>query len=192
MSFSFYGEVSKVAEISGCDISDVIIPFQEFTNEYINAAIKHEGFGATKQYEEVFFHTNNKITILSHYPVVSVNRFVSAYNHETQTGTDIDAKDYTLDKKIGIIEFNFRRCETPICIEYNAGYDYVPSDIKTFATFFCARQVELYKKLGQIGVVKSVKIGDYSETFDQETKSIVSKYDNEILRLTALLRGRYG
>jgi len=205
----FYGSVTEVANlmdgaIEASAISDAV---KRFVNSCIDNAINHKGFNQHSITEYITIKKSfQSVIILDNCPIIEIT---ALYNDNNVTPVLFAATDYIVDLEAGIIELNnaisayetdyttifnsyFAVGLNAVKVEYTYGYATVPDDIQNFANAIMA---QLLKNPGMIGTtasnLKSVKIGDYSESYDLGISAMGNVFDTMLSMQLKTLKRKY-
>jgi len=207
---NFYGDVDKIAVLCNLDATDVTEEIQETINAYIDAEVNIYGFNQnTRTEKQNVKRTDLETIILERSPVIGVEYVKHFVN--TDNPVTLGSNDYDVDLDTGIIQLRNSRERTiedrivgapmffsagvnAIEVKYTHGYETVPDDVRRFANTFGARLVRELTRVNsdeRDGNLKSVKIGDFSESYDV-TKAIEGMaYDTVLQAQLRALKMKY-
>lgn len=190
----FYSDKTKAVNLAGVTALDIIDEMQEIVDAWIDSNIRSDGFSEAKtitEYYDIDKMTQSEI-VLKHFPVLSVTELVDSAQSDTpvilETGTfhlDSETGMIKLKNYVGKINFSqfFTKGLASVKVTYIYGYTTPPDIIVKIATFMLAKWAKMKKNqtTGDVGNLKSVKIGDYSESYDLEFLNIKSEFDDILL-----------
>lgn len=203
---NFYGDANEAEKLSGVIPSDTDtnIIKQNIINNIIDSEIKIDGFNIINNVEYQEINSEYcKYIMLRHIPVIVdstfelIDNFYSApaiinsdyYFIDTDTGkislmTDTlisaDSEYISYFTKNGIVK-----------ITYKSGFSEVPSDIARLATLMLAKWLKISDDQSDINGLSSIKIGNYSESYDKSFMAIKSEFDTFIDPLFKALKYKY-
>lgn len=195
---TFYGDKNKAASLAGVNASVISDVQCEVVNEWIKSNIKWSGFEESESVTEYYdIRRNGQVElILNNFPVIEITEIVNGYNAtnpEVLTDTQ-----YTIDKESGIIQlindteggvttatvndfihypFEFRQGFNSVKVVYKYGFAVVPDIISTIANLLLAKWLKIGIQQATADGLKSIKIADYSETYDSSFIGISSEFD---------------
>lgn len=181
-------EAQLVLGISGNDekLKFLLNFATDFIEKYTGRRITETTFtGATAEYLD---GNGTKDLFLKNYPISAIAsvEYNNTIANESNWGT-VDSKEYFFDPNTGILTFTYGTAKgnRNYRVSYTAGYNPVPSDLKTACIFLAG---EAFKRGGSMGI-KSESLGDHSIVFDaslmsQEgsvVKSVLNRYRRLVL-----------
>jgi len=194
-----YPSKEKAEELSGIAESEMSDAMIASIDNWINTKFRPEGF-IELEADELYHVNDNRINklILKNFPVTEITEITNDVN-----GTPVILADdsYIVDNETGILYlkesnddeiYSFTKGIFNVRIKYKYGFVSVPNDIMEFATLLLAKWVSVSNAQAEAdGNLKSIKIGDYSESYDLSFMSVTSQYDNGIDSLKTKLVARY-
>ena len=183
----FYGDAAKGETLAGVSTGDVTDEMQEAINDWIDANIRSTGFGESElveQYYDIKKIGQNEL-ILKNFPVTELSEIIEGTNTQI-SDTLVENTDFVLDNDTGIIQLlcnkAFRKGFNIVKVKYKYGFTSVPQLIIQIATLMAAKWAKLRSQTIPVGdggeVVKSVRIGDYSESYDLGFMTVKSEFDD--------------
>lgn len=183
----FYGDAAKAETLAGVSTGDVTDEMQEAINDWIDANIRSTGFGESElveQYYDIKKIGQNEL-ILKNFPVTELSEIIEGTNTQI-SDTLVENTDFVLDNDTGIIQLlcnkAFRKGFNIVKVKYKYGFTSVPQLIIQIATLMAAKWAKLRSQTIPVGdggeVVKSVRIGDYSESYDLGFMTVKSEFDD--------------
>jgi len=183
---AFYGDKDKASKLADVSVGFVTDEMQEVINEWINANIKSSGFVESDEIEEYYDikkYGQNEL-ILKNFPVTELIEIINGFG-DSQLETLVLNTDYVVDDDTGIIQLlgykKFIKGFNSVKVKYKYGYTVVPPIIVQIATLMAAKWASIWASdipVGEGGeVIKSVKMGDYSESYDLGFMSVKSEFD---------------
>jgi hypothetical protein len=208
MAFIFYGDVSTAIKLSGLTLesSDVSTELQEIINNWINSEIKFEGFGSPVEAVE-YYDINRQYQselMLKKFPVTDVTELIDGFNSINKT-LMVKDKDFVIDKETGIIQiihnneqYNlfakkyFSVGHNSVKVTYKYGFESVPDLIKSIASLALAKQLKIGSYSNDTGNIKSIKIGNWGESYDTDMGNIKQEYDDKIKSMIIKAKQQFG
>ncbi len=182
----FYGSEQKAANLAGVDLADITAEMTEAINDWIDANIKKTGFGESEsivEYHDIRKSGQNEL-ILKNFPVTELTEVINGV-HNDSPETLVLNTDFVLDSDTGIIQLlckKFFQGFNSVKVTYKYGYTAVPQLIIQIATLMAAKWAKIKSQPipeGEGGeVLKSIRIGDYSEGYDLGFMTVKSEYDD--------------
>jgi hypothetical protein len=189
---AFYGDKSKAESMAGTGDGSVTQEMQDAVNQWIDTNIK-DGFGLVEDADEYYDIKKLGQTelVLKNFPISEVTELydLARYNEPVL----IDPSNYSVDKDSGILQLiksnylmrqgdnaHFSVGTRAVRVKYKYGFNEVPGDIKQIATLMAAKWAKIKSQQTDMDGLKSVKMANYSESYDLEFMNIKSEYD-EIL-----------
>lgn len=183
---AFYGDAETAEKLAGVVAGTATTEQQSVINDWINANIKWNGFVESLDVVEYYDirKTDQSELVLKNFPIISLTEIIddSISNPETLT-TD----DYVVDKESGIVQLLkrcFKKGFNSVKVTYKYGFVTVPDIIKQIANLMLAKWLKILAANSNTGDgenIKSVKIGDYTETYDLEFMNIKSEFDGLLI-----------
>ena len=208
MPFEFYGDEAEAAGLAGADVdvADLTEEMQKTVNAWIDSKLKINGFNQSDEVTEYYTIDDTGIIelMLDNCPVVdsSLTLFDNANN---VSPTTVNGSCYYLDLITGIIQLlinksltgsdiitEFTKGINSVKVVYKYGYEIVPGDIVVLATTVLAKWGKLRYQQTEADGLKSVKIGDYAESYDMNFLNINSEFDETIKDLVNYAIEKYG
>ncbi len=208
MPFEFYGDEAEAASIAGddVDVADLTEEMQKTVNRWIDSKLKINGFNQSGEVTEYYTIDDTGIIelMLDNCPVVdsTLTLFDDANNNSPTT---VNGSCYYLDLATGIIQLlinksltgsdiitEFTKGINSVKVVYEYGYETVPDDIVVLATIVLAKWGKLRDQQTEADGLKSVKIGDYTESYDMNFLNINSEFDETIKSLVSYAIEKYG
>lgn len=195
---AFYGDSTKAASLAGVNVTDITTEMQDVINNWIKANIKWNGFEESSDVIEYYDikKSNQDEIILNNFPVISVSEIVD--NVHSDAPQTLDSDSYVVDNNTGIIQLIKKANTIPIIngclnffskgfnsvkVTYKYGYATVPDIIAQIATLMIAKWAKIKDTQADADGtnLKSVRIGDYSETYDLTFMNIKSEFDDILI-----------
>jgi hypothetical protein len=194
---AFYGDIEKAAQLAGVDSQSVLDIMTSVINEWIDSNIRNFG---NHEVEEYYSVTKDNVTelVLKNFPIITLNSVIDDAD-ESNGGDDI-TDSVLADKESGILYLDryrngissFTKGIHSVKVNYKYGYLEVPQIIKDLATMALAKWLDIINSSSdKDSDLKSVRIGDYQETYDMSFMSIKTKYDGEITMLYKGAKNKY-
>lgn len=186
---AFYGNASSAQNMAGG--LAISTETQNVVNEIIDTNIREWGF-EKENYVEYFDVPDNfdEMLILSRYPVISSESDISITNNVNgESPIAVDENCIRIDKLSGIVRIipttqtsnniitKFTKGVQSVKAEYEYGYSTVPSDIAELANLLAARWAKIGDQQSNADGLKSLKIADYTESFDIKFNGISVEFD---------------
>lgn len=184
---AFYGDTTKAENLAGTPTGSVTDEMQEAINEWINANIKRTGFEESELVEEHYDikkYGQNEL-ILKNFPVTELEEITNGVHSDDAEILVLD-EDYVADFDTGIVQLlgynKFVQGFNSVKVKYKYGYTEVPPLIAQIATLMAAKWAKIKSATIPVGeddeVLRSVRIGDYSESYDLGFMTVKSEYDD--------------
>lgn len=184
---AFYGDAGKAETLAGTVSGSVTVEMQEVINEWINANIKQTGFEESELVEEFYDirKSGQNELILKNFPVTELDEIINGVQCSAPETLVLNT-DFVLDSDTGIIQLlgykKFIQGFNAVKASYKYGYEQVPSLIVQIATLMAAKWAKIKSQAIPVGegdeVLKSTRIGDYSESYDLGFMSVKSEFDD--------------
>lgn len=206
--FEFYGDEAEAASMAGSDVDvvDLTEEMQKTVNRWIDSKLKINGFNQSGEVTEYYTIDDTGIIelMLDNCPVVdtTLTLFDDANN---ASPTTVNSSCYYLDLATGIIQLLINKSLTgsdiitefvkginSVKVVYEYGYASIPDDIVVLATTVLAKWGKLRYQQTEADGLKSLKIGDYTESFDMNFLNINSEFDETIKSLVSYAIEKYG
>jgi hypothetical protein len=185
---TFYGSATNAAELGGGVVGDIKQSMIDVVNSWIDANICEFGFSTDEVNETYFVNNNQDLIVLKHFPVISVDSVIFYDYDDVDLNIGID--EYELDYETGVLKIKSvhgiisnvniigLHLIEKITITYTYGYTTCPDIIKQIANLMMAKWIKI--KSGQLDAsgLKSVRVGDYSESYDIEFMNISTEFDS--------------
>ncbi len=198
-----YGDVDKVVELaSDPDITAESISeeMETVVDNWIDTNIKPTGFLNISNADEYYDikRTDQTELVLKHFPIVTLTELINDAN--SSSPITLDSSSYYVDSESGIIQllnnittssvsyYNnyvgyFSKGNRTVRVKYTYGYSDVPEIIQTIANLMLAKWAKIQLQQSDADGMKSVRIGNYSETKDVEFVNIDSEFDSILMPL---------
>lgn len=208
MAFEFYGNVGEAADLAGSDVAegDLIEEMQKTVNRWIDSKLKINGFNQSGEITEYYTMEDSGIIelMLDNCPVIDST--LTLYDDENNDSpTTVSDTCYYLDLTTGIIQLlinksltgsdvivEFTKGINSVKVVYKYGYESIPGDIAVLATTVLAKWGKLKNQQTEADGMKSIKIGDYTESYDMSFLNIKSEFDETIKDLISYAIEKYG
>ena len=184
MSVNFYGDKNAAASLAGISASLISDDQLKVINDWIIANIKNSGFEESALVTEYYDikRTGQKELILKNFPISEVYEIIDNSQNNTLV---LESSSYVVDSESGIIQLlecgklkEFTCGFNSVKVTYKYGFISVPEIIKSIANLMLAKWCKIKESQSDADGLKSIKIGDYSESFDIEFLNIESEFDN--------------
>jgi len=192
---SFYSDKTKASNLSGVDETLILDEMQESIDIWINTNIKWTGFLDTESRVEYYDikKINQTELVLKHFPVVSISEIID--NAKSSDAEILNTLSYTVDNESGVVQLlnivptdedghytikYFTPGASSVKISYISGFASVPDIIVKLATLMLAKWAKIkgiQADGGDLEGIKSVRIGNYTETYDLTFLNIRSEFD---------------
>jgi hypothetical protein len=198
----FYGDVTIAAGLCGLTAAELTADMQAIINGIINSEIRVDGFGKT---EIIEYHTiksaNRTELMLKKYPVIDSSvEIIDDANDSTSEIMDTD--NYRVDNETGIIQLLTNKCTTnsishftegihSVKVTYEHGFDTVPNNIAKLANLLLAKWGKVKSQNADADGLRSLSVGNYSESRDLSFMNVASEFDDEINKLIKSAKIKY-
>jgi hypothetical protein len=209
MSFAFYGDLTEAAKLAGGDVgaNDLTTEMQKQINIWIDFKILN-GFGGFVESDEIIEHydmNDSDITelMLENCPVID-GSLTLVDDVQGDSPVTVNSSCYYIDLNTGIIQLltnktlsgtdiitAFTKGVKSVKVTYKYGYAEAPDIIKRLATAAIAKWGKIREQQSDADGLKSVKIGDYSESYDLSFLNINSEFDYMIKDLVDKAVNKY-
>lgn len=196
---AFYGDKNNSCLLAGVNI---LLATEEkilMINSYIDTEIKLGGFISytADEYYDFYIKNQNEL-VLKKFPVIEITELYTKAN--TDSPLLIDSNSYVVDLDSGILQLINTKTVTgngisifplgfnSIRVKYTHGFSSIPSDIANFATLSLARYLRMEDFMGKAGIIKSFKIGNFSETYGTAGQT---PWDKQLFKLEITLKAIY-
>lgn len=205
---AFYSNKSKAAVMAGVSESIITQEMQESIDTWVETNIKWDGFNGEKNNDEYYdiLKSNQSELVLKHFPILSISEVTD--NASSSNSKILNTSSYGFDAESGILHllnvvpenvddtyiiYSFTRGNRTVRVKYVSGYSTVPDVIVKLSTLMLARWAEIKNVLNtsQAENLKSVKIGDYTETYDLNFSNVKSKFDDVLVPMIKRVKQYY-
>lgn len=196
---SFYGSKTEAAALAGVDETEITEAKENQINSYIDTILRFEGFDSNTatEYYDILKDNQNEL-VLKNFPIISITSLTNEASSDDPK--EIDNDSFVTDNESGILQLintktvsgnaisYFAKGFNTVKVVYEYGYNSVPNDIEKFATLLMARYLEMENILSDAGVLKSIKIGNYSETYNTSEQT---QWDKPLMMMERNLIAKY-
>ena len=198
---AFYGDTTKATNLAGVDLALATTEKQELVNAYIDTEIRWGGFVQSNGDEHYDIRKDfQSELVMKNHPIISVTAVYADAN--TDTPMLVDVSNYVFDGDSGILQLiqskdlvtsvqklgYFPKGYQNVHVTYVYGYSVVPDIIVKYATYVLARYLKMEDNYGKAGIIKSLKIGNYTEAYDSYSKT---EWDEMLKQIDKSLKAEY-
>lgn len=194
---SFYSDKTKAINLAGVGADVIIDEMQEMIDSWIDTTIKWDGFGNSVSITE-YYNVDKMLQseiVLKHFPVASISEVIDNAQGDSPRTLSVDS--YTFDSESGILQLKnyvdeyddgtyavhyFTKGKSAVKVTYIYGFTTVPDVITKLATFLLAKwaKIKNIQASADVENLKSIRIGDYSESYDLGFMNVKSEFDSII------------
>lgn len=194
---NYYGDDSDALQLCpGCTQDNITDTMRMTIKEWIDNNLRPENSGGFEESESITeYHDikkeNTKSIISKKFPIIQVIS-ITDNAQDSNNNTELNSGNYLIDYETGIIQllqyslagtswiYKFTVGAGSVKLVYKHGFTTVPSIISKIGTLMMAKWIKISDSQVDADGLKSVKIGNYSESYDLQFLGIKSEFDSEL------------